>query len=154
MKQAFRFGFLMMLTWQTACDPAFDYEPNNWEPAEEYDWKCSFGAFEIQMHSLRGLVGSRGISLDLDIKNQADQPLVLEEAVILAEDKTTYQAELPGELEVKWRTIEAKKMGRVEISWYFNRPAPIVLGQQPQLTLKFRYGEETSEVQIQYRKVE
>ncbi|MEE8585924.1 MAG: hypothetical protein V3T83_13840, partial [Acidobacteriota bacterium] len=83
---------------------------------------------------------------------RADQPLVLEEALLLAEDNKPHQADLPDEL--KWRTVGAKQSGRLNIFWEWDKPATEVLGESAQLTLRFLHGEETSEVRIQFRRVE
>ena len=96
------------------------------------------------MFSLRGIVGSTGFSLALAVTNRGDQPLVLEEAVLLAEDEKPYQADFPGQGELKWRTVGAKQSGWVDISWEFDKQAIEVLGECAQLTLRFLHGEETS----------
>ncbi|MEE8583492.1 MAG: hypothetical protein V3T83_01440 [Acidobacteriota bacterium] len=135
-----------------ACDPVFDYEPENWEPSGAYSWEHRSDKFDLQTHSLGGIVGSKGLSLTLEVTNRADQPLVLEEALLLAEDKKPYQADLPDEL--KWRTVGAKQSGWLDLFWEWDKQATEVLGERAQLTLRFLHGEEASEVRIQFRRVE
>ena len=105
MKQTARIGILIGLSLQLACDPAFDYEPENWEPAGDYMWEHRSDQFDIQTHSLGGIVGAKNFGITLDVTNRADHPLVLEEAVLLAEDNKPHRAGLKGEL--KWRSSRA-----------------------------------------------
>lgn len=152
MMQKARIGILTILSLQVGCDPGFDYEPENWAPSGAYVWEYKSEEFDIQTHSLGGLIGSTTIGLELDVTNHADSPLLLEEAVLVVEDGNRYQVHFHDDL--KWRTVAAKRSGRLNLFWGFQQPAATLLGERPRLILEFRRGDESYEVRIEYRKVE
>lgn len=143
-------GALMALG---ACDPAFDYRPVNLRSADDGRWITDVEDVEIQADSLGGFISSTGLIPTFTIVNRSGARTSIEGAELVVGDES-YPADLPGDGELRWRSVNPGESGSISLHWEFDRSAIEVLGEQPGVLIDLRIGEEVRQVEIEYERVE
>lgn len=136
-----------------ACDPAFDYRPVNLRSTDDGRWIADVGDVEIQADSLGGFISSTGLIPTFDLVNRSGAQASIEGAELIIGDES-YPADLPGAGELRWRSVNPGESGSISLHWEFDRSAIEVLGEQPELLIDLRIGEELRRVEIDYERVQ
>ncbi|HSR68708.1 MAG TPA: hypothetical protein VLU25_12285 [Acidobacteriota bacterium] len=138
-----------------ACDPGFSFDPDDWDSHHQdgYDWKKQIDKIEIAVASMGGVIGDSYVGLSLQLSNQGDELLILEKSELITGGKREFEASLPGSGDMRWRSVEANRSERLELSWYFGRSAIDVLGERFKVLLHLRRGEQVQPVEIHYSRV-
>ena len=145
-----RFGLLALaLVLLPGCDPGFSYRPQSWESQGEYEWILSFDELEMTTGSVWGLIGDEDLESAFGVNNGTGEVVVLERAELLTH-KGTYLAELPGNGDKQWCTVNPGSSRQLSLYWDLKKSTLDVLGEQPSIILHFRLGGKLRRIEVTY----
>ena len=136
-----------------ACDPGFSYRLDGWAAqGKSYEWTKSFDdGVKLTTWGIGGLVGSESIISEFEIENKGSATVVLESAGLLVGGHIS-PARLPGQGEVRWRTVSPGAVKRISLQWSFNESASKAVGSKPKLILTLDQDGEPLTIKIVYMK--
>lgn len=134
-----------------ACDPGIGYRPRGWSSAQVNRWSNTFEKIEIEMPEIGGLIGTESLMPEIVIHNHGDSVVVLESAVLKTR-LSDYTAR-PTEYEKKWEPIPPGGKSVMTVLLEFNKPIGEVLKDPVELRLKFRIGNQETELAVPMEKL-
>ena len=127
------------------CDPGISYSPKDWPKTDEVRFTKTFGALDITLRPIGGLIGNKDIAPEISIGNCGKLPAVVEGAILNA-NGVQHIARPFGDK--KWVTISPGETRRIDIKWEFETYINEVLKDPVEIDLAIKVGDENTEVKI------
>lgn len=132
------------------CDPGFWFRPQGWEEKGQGTSVKTVHWIRFETTAIKGIVGTRHVGADFQVRNGNREPLVLDAAEMWAEGRT-FPAQLPDQGTLEWRTVAPEASGKLSMFWSFEKSAEQELGASPTLLLHLRVGEQRLPLAVQYK---
>jgi hypothetical protein len=132
------------------CDPGYDYKPLDAGGRKVAKWSDSVSGVRFEMKPFMILTGSGGTSQGLTIVNGSDRNVVVLGGQ-LSTNGRTLEAKLPGEGEVKWRTVPPGAAETINLSWDFGEQggyADKALGPSVTWIWRVKIGDEEHTIRV------
>jgi len=126
-------------------DRGVEYRPRDWESLDTGRLSRSFGALDIKLRPIGGLIGNKDISPELTITNRGNLPAIVEKAVLRA-GGLEHVAQPFGDK--KWVTILPGTNRGIDIKWEFDNYIDEILKDPVEIDLTIKLGDENTEIKI------